>query len=285
MHGVTRPIVSSSTWGNYQFLIPFTALLWRERIGMEPFLLLTGDWQKLERSRLALRMIQAQGFEHLCLPDPGLDEGTLSQNCRQHAAVLPFPEGAWLLTSDADLWPIQREFYVQHLTSSPDTIVSYYANGDHYQSYPTCHIAATAKVWRKAYGLREGIDVAEQTLASHVAWKASSPMYANQANKPFAVWCSDQWMMTEKLKASGFPIRHIERKGHPPVDRIDREGNPENWQGDPARFTDAHVHKGPWEDKRWGDVLRLASGLLPKHAKWFESFRERYLKAFLGQAS
>lgn len=288
MFGVTRAIVGCSTWVTYQSTLPFTALLWRERIGFEPFLLLAGDWGKHERSRVTLRAIDALGIERVMLPPiEGYEDATLSQNCRQLAAALPFPDGAWLMTSDADLWPIKREFYQQHLGRHHMSVTSYYANGDHYQSYPTCHIAATARAWRQMYGIKatDG-DVSGRVKAHLDEWKLKSPMYAAQPNKPFAVWCSDQWMMTEKIKASGLSVHHIERRGHPPVDRIDREGDPQNWAAeDPTVFVDAHIHKLPLDEKRWNDVLRLGSKLLPKHAAWFADYRERYQKAFQGEAA
>lgn len=277
MLGVTRAVLGCSHWRDYQFLLPMTALCWRERIGIEPVCLLTGNWDN-PRGRVTkgyLRALEVETHELGSLE--GYEDSTFAQNCRQHAAALPFPDEAWLMLSDADLWPIYREFYHQH-EDFPGKFTLYYANGDHYQSFPTCHQTARAKDWRELYRLKPNGDVAGQckwTLDGYILPRIAGK---TPAEAGWVAWMSDQWSSSEKIKAAPwFPggTRQIERAGHPPVDRIDRSV----WPTGPLSITgmvDAHMPKAPNEETYWPKVRELLGLLLPARVATYSAFRDAY---------
>ena len=278
----TRIVIGASTWRDYNFLAPLTGFCWRELIGYEPFFLLAGDWSSPEPKRVQVvkSALKAQSFEWVELGIMrGHSEAALAQNSRQHAAALPFTDETWLVPSDADLWPIRREFYQRHEQVGPEIrAVCYYANGDHGQSYPTCHTALRAATWRELYGIAPNGDVVGHTNRSLMDWLGKSPQYLGAKDRNMAYWCSDQWMATEKIRsAPWYPqgVVEIPRLGHPPADRLDRSA----WPKDSyvaSGYVDAHMPKAPDGDTGWPKVRGLLEKLLPKHVAWAEEYRGRY---------
>lgn len=247
MSDTTRTVIAlgCSTDRDYNFLLPLTALLWREHIGHHPLALLVGDefeWFSNPRTRVALDaldrfQISRKWLGHL----PGYPDHTLAQNCRQHAAAVEtiFPS-SWVMPADADLWPLRKEFYQAHVNAAPDTkAVIYYSNGDHFQgkkitleraakglpcqTIPTCHVAMRAETWRQVYGISattphyqvipngDVTAAVKHTLDTWFAKRQTSETHdANMVR-----WMSDQQIMTEKLcEQEWFP------EGVPPDDRF-----------------------------------------------------------------
>jgi hypothetical protein len=304
--------IGCSTDRDYNFLAPLTALLWRERIGHQPLLLLVGsedEWRADRRLSVCLAAITSNGFAHVFMGRlDGHPDHTLAQNCRQHAAALStIAPNTWIMPGDADLWPLRRDFYHCH----PGTLfkaVLYYANGDHFQgkevtldraarglgcqTLPTCHVAMRASDWRAIYGLTEGdiVGSVKRTLAGWFAGRADG-QDANMVR-----WMSDQQIMTEALcQQRWFPngplpsqygavvagmILVVNRHGHPPVDRIDRSV-PGTWTQpiELDRWTDAHLHKAPDSDAHWANELAILRAALPAHAEWADDYRRLYVEA------
>jgi hypothetical protein len=304
--------IGCSTDRDYNFLAPLTALLWRERIGHEPLLLFVGsedEWKADRRLSVCLNAVVEQGFTHVFMGRlDGHPDHTLAQNCRQHAAALArVADETWIMPGDADLWPLRRGFYHRH----PDTgfkAVLYYANGDHFQgkettldrtarglgcqTLPTCHVAMRAADWRAIYDLTEDdiVGSVKRTLAAWFAMRAAG-QDANMVR-----WMSDQQIMTEALcQQRWFPsgplppgngaivagmVLVVNRRGHPPVDRIDRSML-ETWAQpiEIDRWTDAHLHKAPDSDAHWADELAILRATLPDRAAWADAYRARYVEA------
>ncbi len=275
----TRVVIGSSSWRDYQFLTPFSALLWREVIGIEPMIFLTGDWGIFQPKRhgTALHAIHSLGFNYkfLDMEKPPYEESTMAQNIRQMAAgwYEGFDDEDWIMPSDADLWPIKKDFYHQH---GRFPITAYYANGDHYQTYPTCHVVMQKHTWRSMYQVDPKRLIGPQIVASLDDWKATYRQRWPWDDKNFAIWMSDQAMMTDKIKASGLAVQHIERHGHPPVDRIDRG----NWQALTPSIVDAHLLRPADQPENWPRVRELFSQLLPHRLAWADSYREEYIGGY-----
>ncbi len=274
----TRVAIGCSSWRDYQFLAPFSGLLWRERIGFDPIFLLTGNWAGARRHDIAADALRKFGFKTVELPAmEGYEEATLAQNARQHAAALQFIDGDdWVMPSDADLWPIKKDFYQAHLAAPPGTAVAYYANGDHYQTYPTCHMTMRARDWRRIYTLSEGAPISPQVKRSLDGWLPTYRQRWPWNDRNFAVWMSDQAMMTDKVRDSKIPVQHVERRGHPPVERIDRG----NWQPLTPAIVDSHLLRPADQPENWPRVRELFAQLLPEHVAWADEYREAYLKGY-----
>ena len=287
----TYVAVSASTTRDYNFTLPLAALFWRDLVGFKPISLLAGDWTKDARVKCALDALAHHGLPAVQVGAlDGYDEGTAAQNVRQHAAGLPALEpDAWLIPSDADLWPLKRDWYHQHEGSDKQAF-SYFSNGDHFvskqdviskldagntsfQSLPTCHIAARVLTWRELYALTG--DVAADTKRTLDGWLA--PKLPGKAPNMAAweSWMSDQRIMTEKFcRASWFPdsVAFIPRVG-PPSDRLDRG----DWDPRYVKTAiDAHVLRPPDREGNWHRLLELVKLYLPQHVAWADEYRNRY---------
>lgn len=280
----THVAIGCSSYRDYQFLAPMTGLLWRERIGFEPIFLLAGNWQHPLRCHVARQALQDFGFHCIAMDEPKtIGESTQAQNSRQHAALLPLFNGHeedFLMPSDADLWPIRREFYHQHEKLVGPSVVSYYANGDHYTTFPTCHVAMRIWSWRALYPQKPELSWEDNIEANINEWLPKRKHWHDDRN--FALWMSDQAMMTDRIRTwhKEEDIVKVERRGHPPVDRIDRSAWPTDPIGNIDNYVDAHMPRPADQPGHWTKVLDLFSRLLPTHAEWAQKYRMDYLKGY-----
>lgn len=296
---------------DYAFLAPLTCLFWRDLIGYHPKILLVGtqaEWEAKQPAVIQALMRHNITFE--CVGRiSGYPDATIAQNIRQHITA-SIQYDRWVMTADADLWPLKTEFYHRH-EIFPGRAVCLYSNGDHFQgktdvltrfdagggfqSIPTCHVAMRAKDWREIYDIQP-----DDTIigATHRTLEKMKPWLSRCADQGLAKWCCDQWYITERLCRQPWfpdkPIPHpcppggrmlesehvllVERYGHPPFDRLDRS-MPQAWQGPfkPEKWTDAHLPKNPHGDEQWKTILPLIEALLPQHATWAEMYRNLYV--------
>lgn len=278
----THVAIGCSSIRDYQFLAPMTGLLWRHRIGLEPIFLLAGNWLANRRGLAARTALYDFGFHCIAMTAPKtIEEATQAQNSRQHAALLPLFNGReqnWLMPSDVDLWPIRREFYYQHESMVGPSVVAYYANGDHYTTFPTCHVAMRIWSWRALYRSNPAISWEDNIEANVNEWLPTRKHWQNDRN--FALWMSDQAMMTDRIRTwhKDEDIIKIERHGHPPVDRIDRAHWPDPYNVD--HCVDAHMLRPADQDANWPRVFDLFKRLLPEHAEWAQKYRSEYIKGY-----
>lgn len=236
---------------------------------------------------------------------------TVAQNVRQHAAALDWIRAEdWLLLSDADLWPLTRDFYHQH-DDFAGRMVSLYSNGDHFagkkdvlerfrngnsiQSLPTCHVIMRAKDWRQIYDIQKGDTVNAATARTLEKMKS----WIKDASDPgLALWCIDQWYATvltcQQIWFGDTPppmspvppggrilkspnVMLVERAGHPPADRLDR-GRPWVWPFEKDKWTDAHIFKSPFAPKQWKQIVPVIDVMLPEHSQWIRNYREEYVR-------
>lgn len=286
---------------DYAFLLPIVALAWRDVVGHEPRLLLTGtrdEW--IERSPISLAALSYHSlrYDFVGHDSGGRADATLSQHVRYCiAADESIPDDQWIMLSDADLLPIRASFYKQH-EGVPEHVkmVSLYSNGDHFmgreetlrrhaakvpiQSFPMCHIAMRAREWREVYDLSSGNVTAstEQALAEIWPW-------VEACSEPgLAAWCADQWDMTARLcRQPWFPegallIPRVAVNG-PPNDRLDRS-SPGTWRGpfDLSKWTDAHCHKDPASDANWTSLFGVIEDILPDMTVWALDYRDAFVR-------
>lgn len=270
----TRAVVSSSAWRDYSFSLPIACLLWREVVGYEPLVLLVEDeafWMSQpKRASVSLDSLREFKFDvrfigHM---DDKYEHATIAQSARQHSACYDIPGDTWLLLSDADLWPLKRDFYHQH---GEKPIALYYANGDHYQSFPTCHQTMQVNTWREVMQLNPDLGI-------------NGALCLNFTGLPtdgFRKWMWDQAFSSSQIIKSRWweaGVQKIERRGHPPVDRLDRSCWPETY--DMANYTDAHIFKAPDQPENWPRLLDALKRVLPSRAAWADDYRTRFLAGY-----
>jgi hypothetical protein len=285
----TRAILSSTVWRDYSFSVPLAAILWREVAGIEPFVIVVGDWQAQERTRIAYDLLRRWEIEHkIVAPVEGYEPATTAQSARQHACVLPaFEHDEWLLLSDADLFPICGQWFRQHenQTGGRHVAVLYYANGDHYQSFPTACVGMSTSSWLKTMGLMQNGDLEGQLKETFDTQLRPRMQGLSPSDAAFKAWCFDQHYMSERIKAQpwfaggGEYVFYVERRGHPPMDRLDRGC----WPAGEYRlsdYVDAHIFKGPDEEAQWTKLRRVLSELVPGRMAEIEVYRESHVRSY-----
>lgn len=273
----THVAIGANDVRDYQFLVPLSAVLWKERIGFHPIVMTCGDWET-KRGQVVREAFRELGLDSLHLkPLVNFASHTLAQNCREYASALDLPDEDWIMPSDADLWPIMRTFYQQHLNNSARGTL-YYANGDHYSTFPTCHITLKARDWRAlGYGPVGG-DITDLVEAFVSKWLETDAKHWPWKDRNFAIWMSDQAGITDRLRQSPWmeELKAVERQGHPPTTRIDRGG----WRAMRPDDIDAHIQRAPDEPGIWPNVLELFSQLLPERREWVVEYHRKYWEAY-----
>lgn len=274
----TRVIISSNTIGDYQFPLALGALLWREVIGYEPLLLLVDDWHRDKRSRIALSFIESIGFEHKLVGTmPPYETSTYSQGVRQHASVYNIPEDTWLMSSDADMFPLRKEFYHQH-EGTGKKYVFYHANGHDYLCFPICHVTAQVSTWREVMGTKEGEDIAVATRRSTDSWLTAERLAGLPARARSAtIWMADQFQMSDRIRLMPWypgKVLMIERGGHTP--RLDRSAWPERY--DAGSYVDSHILRCAHQPANWPRVRPIFEQLVPPFLPVIDSYQRAYLE-------
>ena len=290
----TRAVISCSEYRDYTFSLPLAALFWREVVGFEPLLMLTeseAHWRAFsKRNEVTLTALKHFNFDFRYVGHmEGYETPRVGQNARHYASCYDLPEDDWLLVSDADLWPLNREFYYQRGGKA----TCLYFNGDHFQgkadvldkssrgvrfqTIPTCHIIMRVKTWRELYNLKVGDSIPLAIKTSLDQWMAAQ----NQTDKGFAIWMVDQDLVTVKLcQAPWFPSEAmlVSREGHPPKTRLDRG----NWSTDFTGMIDAHIFKEPDSLKHWGLLREVVKRYLPHHLDWADNYQKEYRASYEG---
>lgn len=275
----THVTIGANEISDYQFLAPLTAMIWREVIGFNPIVMVVGNWLdpklgniSVNRGKAALKALKDHAINiQYVMPMPDLETGRTAQQCRELVGCLHLPEQDWAMPADADLWPIRKEFYQQH-QSKPGRVTSYYSNGDHYQTLPTCHVTMELYNWRRLYNVNSGDDITAACYRNLHEWLPIRKYW--HQDMPFTLWMADQGIVAHKVLNLPEGFEKVERRGHPPVDRIDRNG----WPTEPYsldQYVDAHMPRRP-DEMNWPKVLFLFEKLLPHHAQWVREYHAEY---------
>lgn len=272
----THVTIGANEIRDYEFLAPLSALIWRDRIGFHPIVLLipssTGPLQR--RTLTAIDALREHDISSKVVqPVIEWETGRTAQQCRELVGCLDLPDNDWAMPADADLWPIKKEFYQQHQIHD-GRVVSYYSNGDHYQTLPTCHVTMQLHKWRQLYGVQAGDDITAAVKRNCDAWLPTRRWQI--WNHGMAMWMADQAIVSEKVEALPEKYIRIERPGHPPVDRIDRG----NWQPLTDLIVDAHLLRPSDQEPHWSKVRELFSKLVPQYLSWADDYRARYIEGY-----
>lgn len=270
-------IASSNRQGDYDFLAPIWALVWRNITAYTPVLLLTENrnaWMT-PCGNIVLDMIEQYGVRrhYIGLIHEAYRTSYQAQCARQHAAILKsFEPEDYFMLADVDMLATSGAWF-DAVDWSKDVHLRY-SNAWHYSHFTTPYVGAKVAVWREFMGYEAGGEIApilQQVFDRHLTRDHDS-------------WTGhwlDEWYYTSRLKGSRFyPDRcdFIERDGHPPKDRIDRCNWPSEL-GDVGRFTDAHVLRPAFSDDNWPRIRALLERLIPKHVSELDKYRNRYAEA------
>lgn len=297
---MSRTVVlgGSSNWRDYASVVPLAALLWRHVVGFESFWYLIGtedDWKRPARNKVVTDALDAWGIGYQRIdPLEGYEVSTQAQNIRHHAACdTRWNSDDWLMITDADLFPMKREFYYQH-TGMSAKAVCYYSNGNNfkskedvlyiaerrgeYQDLPSCHQTMRVSTYRDLYG-NDGMTPRDSMKRTLDAWLRPRQEGKDPSGASWQAWMSDQRIGTEKIcRASWFPNEAllIQRDGQPPRDRLDR-AHPADW--DPLNinlWTDCHTLRPATVDANWPKVRQIFANLLPQYIEAIDKYRTAF---------
>lgn len=133
----------------YSFFAPLTTFGWSRLMGFHPIVFVVPGVQTLIRD--AVRdmggiVVELDSAGKLA----GTPESTLMQTARLYAAALPFVRpNDTIITGDADMMPLGREYFEQSKDTRPGEIL---VLGNHpatlkHNQYPMCYLSMQARTW------------------------------------------------------------------------------------------------------------------------------------------
>ncbi len=279
----TRVILASSTQFDYAFPVGIAALLWRDLVGYEPFVFLCGTLEEWSRPKMGVvnGFLYEMKIETLTVPPlPEWPVHVTAQNVRYHAACLErFDDRDWLMLSDADMFPTTREHFHQH-EDYTGRWAFYYANGDHYNNYPTCYMTARAEDWCDLMGISGTGNLLGQMKRNLDEWLKPRTTAQAPSVAGMTVWMSDMHSFMDRIKRQPWhpsECKMIERDGHPPKDRLDRSAWPATY--DATKYVDAHILRATHEPANWVRTRPIVEQLIPQHLSRIDRYVEDFRRA------
>ena len=162
VYSSNTPTIVSYRAFDYAFYLPMTALAW-ERIGFRSIIVIAGyrhEWENDPTFSLVLSYLAMRKATVIFVPSKNQHRTMISQTARilsHNLAGFPAADSDYVITTDADLWPIHREHYLPHHSSSnckltllhSDCCGYFQWNGTTYREYPMMNIGATVSTWKE----------------------------------------------------------------------------------------------------------------------------------------
>ena len=198
---------------DYAFYLPLTVLAW-QRIGYESVVLIIGDEKEWQRHPLLAYVLKAltdltarmsSSVRVIFIPTDENNRLMLSQTSRlfvTNMADFPGRSTDYVMTTDADLWPLRREHFYQPVgvINRPLTLIHSDCcdpcqfKGRTYRMIPMSHIGASASTWRQL------INVYPSLLAndSSTILKYCKRVFGRRVYNPVE-YASSDWYIDQKL--------------------------------------------------------------------------------------
>lgn len=283
---------------SYIFYLPLTAFAWK-RIGFDSIVIIVGakdQWQSDPLFSLVLSAVIRLDGVVIFLEPRSEKSIMISQVARIFAAnilrsAFPGIDSVYIITSDADLWPIYGDIYnlppgKRILSLNSDCCAPFKHRGTVYKMLPMANVGMTVKNWRRVTRKFEEspktIDDILTIFVQEFGTVALRPVHKGDN----VGWYLDQMMISILIakwinERGAKTVKFIPRDVG--VDRIDRAG----WgysQNDIADKVDAHLlleaHiPGVWV--RITPLLRLMYGDMSQRYLWCVDYYEEFQKLFL----
>lgn len=271
--------IGCDTFHAYSFFLPFTCLFWR-RIGYEPILFLVGTFDNEwihQPSRVVIDALAEIGQEVRWIDHvPGVSSATVAQCVRHHVAALKeLSDSDLLMTSDADLFPLRREFFHQH---GPFPVALYYSNvyGDN-DHWTNLHMSFSVGALREIMGIQVG-DVRASMLKMFEDGQLDKLIQAKKDDpSDDRLWFFDERYPSRKIIESRFYprlVQKIPREGHPPKDQINRGPWLDTYTE--RDYVDYHAPRPGWADRYWPWFRPLLARFIPDRLAWADFYRTKF---------
>lgn len=271
----------------YYFHLPIVARLWKQA-GYELLCMQVGDikdWANNAQASYARQEALRAGMELYSIPymHPHL-ASTVAQVSRLYASFVPgLAHGDYLLTTDADLWPLSKDWYSrQDWTKAIHlTYADAYVNHGVGTRYPMSHIGAKVGVWHHLMqpASMNPILALKSQLDQEFRNRDVSSYYGNTGKVagvvPLAVWCYDEELISKRIAL--WPQNHVQkmtRGGNPPANRFKRKDydKPVELEGK----VDAHMKKATPVAYFENHFRPVAERVLPNEIDWVHEYLDEF---------
>jgi len=298
---------SDSSDMQYASLAPLTTYVWVNAMGVNVvpivFMHVRTGAKLRHLDAVLVSAIQRYGGEvHLVLPRAGDLSATTLQNIRLAAFQRAgFSPDDYVITSDADIWPLSREFWKNILESNKDEMFIY--NGHFYNDQrrkgssdfaALSFLGAPVRHWRRIYeGWCDKFGITAQSpgrlfstvwqiidagIGTYQRWK-----WDEQKGRVGVQWSWDQIMVglwldsTDQCPGACHVNMHVNR-----LDRQNFEWNAGQESSDAEaiqRFTDAHLLFPLSDVNVYFELRRVWKALFNGSSEPLDSFRAEIMKA------
>lgn len=207
--GCATPDRESHRSYDYAFYLPLTVLAWH-RIGFESIVLLIGDRQEwLNRPPLAwiVESLEQLNATTLFINADQDHRGMLSQTARIFVSNMdgyPGQDDDYIVTTDADLWPLRRQHFVPRINHSLVLVHSdccgwFNLQGEAFRMLPMSNIGASASVWREILNTDHIIGKDSASILNYFADIFGDSLARKRATYASDAWSLDQMLITMKI--------------------------------------------------------------------------------------
>ena len=251
----------------YAWYAPITAMIWAN-IDWIPVVAFveTNSTPPGPLHHFIMKQVEAAGGEVIRLSN-NLEESRylpsmVVSTSRAALAASDWPEDDYVLMSDVDIWPLDRQIFDRE-TSFPASIHVF--DKHTIGMYSACYIGMNVRTWREVIGYRKGDDII-QIVASLRDFMSRGSMTKWQQ------WFVDQRSITRKIQEwHGYPKQvHFYEKRDRSKDRLDRTARQltEN-ESLPSKYMDYHGVRPGFTTKNWKHIKALAKHVLTKEQMLF----------------
>lgn len=252
-------IFSTNTNISYSFLLPITCLFWKRITDYEPFCFLVGNQEEwLENSINKYILNSCPNLRYLYIKNiEEIQSSTVSQVSRLFYSCISNEE-EYILTSDIDMFPLDRSWFNQFDLNYDFNI--FFANANNHERYPICYLGGKTNIWKNI------MNIENENINQYIENYILKNINKNTGQKE--VWEFDETLFVNQIKKwNGYSnkCQFIERKttpDGPPFGRVDRY----NWIKSlyQNEYVDAHIFRNAWEDENWVNVNQLLHKFLTK---------------------
>jgi len=289
MRGRDTAVIAVDTHPWYAFYAPLTAMVWSAR-GWCPLVIFVGDeevWDGDPRAQIVRDRCCDVPDSRIARVDAidGFRSATWAQVVRLFAAEIESIDSSdYLLTSDADMWPLGD--WVGGGRDDNKDLQIYYSNAHRTEPgarphFPMCYLGARVSAWREIVGPSPEFTVVKAAGEARL----DGPVHRIGGEEiPLDVWNLDETVFGEfMLNWPGYPSRCqlIERDmTKVGQKRLDRAGWVEldNLDG----YADAHLPRPGSSAENWPRVRRLFD-LATGEGEWADDYYEDLKKAMVGR--
>lgn len=262
MLGSQSVVVSSDLNPTYCFFLPIVTELWHSRIGFDVLVLAVGDeaeWRATPQAQLALDAARERGATVKFVKAPaGYRTSTVAQVSRL-LGFLGVDDDRYVLTSDVDMWPLDRAWLNQR--SGAFTVL--YANAYSSKRWPICYLGGIASTWSDIMR-PESRDISEavaKLLDSGLGRGASQDSSWNFDETTFARKLSAWSRFRDVGMVSREQVHDLAGR------RIDRQDTDKpSWKPPQSidGLIDAHVGRPGYNDYNWSRYFPILNMALEK---------------------